>query len=508
MQNGNENKIRDGIDGAAGRDGGARPYEHSGSARSGSHSSGARPGDRSFGAGQGGESPHEEPGDGFQRMDRRTGGGAQPYEHSGSARSGSHSSGVRPNSLSGGAGLGNLSGVLRPAIIVVLIFVISLVVIALLSYSGVNVPFFSDTFNAPADTAPIAARGVDTRGGAANNPARPFQNPEWDGDETRPPLLSYSYDVSEGTVFCLYDEYFVECSRDSFYLFDKDGSEVFRKNINFTKPALYQKEDYLLACDFNGRSAFVMNGAKLVWEDAFTSGIVNASVNKDGYVAFVLEAIGYKSCVRVLAPAGRALFDWIIADDYALHSEVSPSGKRFLVNRLKTSEIKLRSRLEFLDMNSEPYMSIDSDSEELFLKTCFLDNDMVAAVSEDTFRLYSEGGELMIMKEYDNIFAMSEFPQNKVVVAAEINNRSVIIEYTPGAIEENVIYTSGQPVRNMSADNGLLYINFGDEIVALRDNGKPASRIKPDTGALYGGAAEKTGVLVVTRRSADIYDFR
>jgi len=359
--------------------------------------------------------------------------------------------------------------------------------------------------NAIGTSVTISGDAVTISGDATASGGADGQTSDVFDDMSRLPDLSLTYDPSEGTAFRLYGDYIAECSRNSFYLLGKDGSEAFRKNIDFTKPVLYKCGDYLLVSDYGGRSAFVMKGAKLVWENSFTSGIVYASINKNGYIALVLEAAGYRNSVRVLTPAGKTLFDWVIADDYVISSEIAPSGKEIVINRLKTAGFSASSGLEFLDMKSEPFRTVESGGDEVFLSARYLDNNALAVASESVFRLYSEQGDQLIYEKYDSIMAMCEFPKNTAAVAVRLNNRSFIIGYDAKTQNDRVLYETDLPVRNMSAENGLLFINLGGEAVVLRENGKPASNLTLDADVLYGGASEKTGVLAVNEKSADIY---
>jgi hypothetical protein len=321
------------------------------------------------------------------------------------------------------------------------------------------------------------------------------------------PLFSLSYDASEESEFCLYRDYLAECSRDGFSLLDGSGAEVFRKNVGFNKPALFKRGEYLLVCDYGGRSAFVMKGLKPVWEETFTYGIVNASINKSGYMAFVLEADGYRNSVKVFAPIGKPLYEWVIADDYAIGAEVAPSGKALVINRLKTAGFGLSSGLEFLDMKSEPLMAIDSDEGEVFLSARYLDDNSIAAVSESMFRLYGEQGDPVFSEKFDSVTAICEFPRKKAAAAVWDGGRSSVVEYDAGLRKDRVLISSDMPVLSMSAEGEQLFVNYGCEIAVIKENGKIASRLKLDSEAMYGGASEKIGVLAVSQKSADVYAY-
>ena len=327
-------------------------------------------------------------------------------------------------------------------------------------------------------------------------------------DSASAPAFSLLYDETEGTRFCLYNDYLAECSRDSFCLIDKNGFETFHKSVDFSAPAMCARGGYLVAYDCGGRTAFAMKGRKTVWEETFANAISGASVNKNGYIALILDEVGYRNCVRVYAPVGKKLFDWFVADDYVVGSEVAPSGKELIINRLKTSGLSARSSLVYLDMKYEPFRTVESKEDEVYLGARYLDDNTLAVATKNSLYLYSEAGELLAHEEFDYLTAFCEFPAGRVVAAVHRNNRELLIEYSADAPKGNALVIADRPVRNLSADNGFLFINYGYSAEVLGANGKTASRLAFDDEILYGGASAKIGILAVAKKSADIYAFQ
>ena len=331
------------------------------------------------------------------------------------------------------------------------------------------------------------------------------------------PVNTIFYDSGEETEFCLYRNYIVECSKDTFSMYGKNGEEVFRKNIEFQKPLLKKSGNYLLAADAGGRTAFVMEDKNLRWEEHFNSNMTNISINANGYIAVVLETVGYRSTVRVMAPIGRKLFDWVVADDYVISTEISPSNDSIVLNRINTNGIGVRSVLEFLDIKSEPFAKIVSDEGDVFLKTLLLDDDTLATASEVEFVYYSEARkdpeerevlvkkrEVLAEESFDAILAMSEFPKRKITLAVERDGRSFLITYQRDG-KSNILLESELPIINMTAENSLLIVNLGKRVLVMKENGKIALDLSFESEVLYGSVSGKSEILIVTKRSADLF---
>ena len=403
------------------------------------------------------------------------------------------------------------SGVLRIVLTVLVVFIVILISVTALAMNGAQIPFLSTVTDNIANAFDRIANqrsssDANSRGWIGGAPSELMgSGGAWDGTEIRLPTLSLSYDASEETEFRLCGKYLVECSRSSFYMLDKDGKEVFHKYVDFTKPNICNCGDFILASDLGGRSAFLLKNTKMVWEGTFNGSLYNASVNKNGYIALIIEMMGYRNSVKVIAPIGKTLFDWVVADDYVISSEVAPSGNDFLINRLKTSGVSLCSSIEILNMNPEPYAKIDSVEGEVYLSARYLDNNKVAIVTDKVLALYSDQAEPIMRKEFESIMAMCEFPRGSATVAIQQNNRALVMQYDAESPDGRVLYIAGLPVVNLSSDNGCLFINLGHEVIAINEKGVIISHLTLDSEVLYGSASETYGVLAVTRKSADVY---
>ena len=312
------------------------------------------------------------------------------------------------------------------------------------------------------------------------------------------------YDSGEDTEFCLYRDYIVECSRDGFYLFDKSGNEIFRKNIEFQKPVLKKQGNYLLVADLGGRTAFVIEDKTIKWEETFTNNIINISINRDGYIAIVLKTIGYRNTIRVLAPIGRKLFDWVVADDYVIASEISPFSTELMINRIKTNGISVRSGLEFLDLKSEPFAALESEEEKVFLNAQYIGNSNLAVVTDKEFYLYSDEREIIIQDSFEVVMSVVEFPDKKVALAAQRDGQSLLLAYEPKK-ESKVLLETELPIINMVAGDGLLLANMGNQVIVLKENGKIVFNRSFESEVLYGSISGKSEIMIVTKKSAEIH---
>ena len=317
-------------------------------------------------------------------------------------------------------------------------------------------------------------------------------------------IVSLLYDAGENTEFCLYKGYIIKCSRDSFSILNKSGEELFRKSIDFQRPALTCAGDYLLVYDIGGRSAFVVEDRSIKWEEKFSNNIINASINKSGYMAVVTEESGYRNSVKVMAPLGRELFTRVIADDYVVFACVSDDNAQLMVNRIKTMGVYVRSGLEFIDLNSNPFAAIESDEGYIFLGASFIDGGSFSVATETDFMLYNNNREIVAHEKYGAVLSMCEFPDKSCTVASQKGGEYVVASYGVRKPEEIILKTES-PVVNMSSNGDFLVVNTGRQVIVIGGNGKVRNSIYFETDILYTDIYEKTNFLVVTDKRAELY---
>ena len=317
-------------------------------------------------------------------------------------------------------------------------------------------------------------------------------------------ILSLSYEQGEGTEFCIYKNYIVKCTRDSLYMINRDGEELLKKNIEFQNPALTIGGNYLLAYDLGGRSAFVIEDRSIKWEDKTASNIISASINEEGYMTVVTEAVGFRSSVSVIAPFGRKLFDWVVADDYVIDAQFSRDSKQVMINRIKTSGISVKSAIEFIDIKAEPFAAIESEEEKVFLRAVFLEDNYISVATETDFRLYNSEREIVTQEAFDTVYALCEFPEGNGAVAAKLRGENVVNIYGPKG-QSSVLLKTEAPIQNMGSIGGSLFVNTGQQVIIIGSNGKVRKNIYFETDVLYSCMYEKSHILVVTDRRAELY---
>jgi hypothetical protein len=253
-----------------------------------------------------------------------------------------------------------------------------------------------------------------------------------------------------------------------------------------------------------GRSAFVVEDRTVKWDEKFSNNIINASINKNGYIAIVTEASGYRNSVKVMASLGRELFDWVVADDYIISASISDENDQFMVNRIKTSGISVRSGLEFIDIKSEPFAAIESDEEKIFLSAFYVGGNAFCVATDTDFKLYGSSREIIAQESFDTVRAVCDFPLRSCSVAAQVDGENVIINYGLKKQRHELLRTEA-PVVNMSSSGDYLVVNTGRQVIVLSGNGRVKKSVYLESDILYTDIYDKSHFLVVTDRHAELY---
>ena len=145
-------------------------------------------------------------------------------------------------------------------------------------------------------------------------------------------LYSFKFESTSNPVFALYGDYIVKLDSGGIWFLDKKGQVIWSKPIAMGDPILKVNGSKLLAADAGSGEIYVLEGRSVVWEDKADEAILNADINKKGYVTVVTESKSYNNEIRVYDPYGIELIRKVIANAFVVSALVSPSGKTLVVS--------------------------------------------------------------------------------------------------------------------------------------------------------------------------------
>ena len=271
-------------------------------------------------------------------------------------------------------------------------------------------------------------------------------------------------------------------------LYKDSAISEYSENLISTGVICNASEDYLVVAVRDTNTISLFKESELIWQKKFNWTILNASVNKNGYVTVIYSQAGYKSSIKIFKPSGEELFTTYLASTYALDVEMSNDNKTLYIAEIDTEGIKIKSNIKVIEVAVlESAQNITPNVETLLDGTDTLITDIEFSNLNKLFILRESG--IDVIDSEKKIKNISQF-EIKNTLFSSINslNYPIVIEKKSTGIftnetnlkilkEDEILEINIQKTpQGIDAMNDKIALNLGDEVLFLNTNGKVVKR--------------------------------
>jgi len=240
-------------------------------------------------------------------------------------------------------------------------------------------------------------------------------------------ISEFKYTREESVGFGVYDGLFVRCGSDGIRFLDEESVEQWSKPLLMNKPMVKSSGSYLLVADSGGKDIYLIKGRSVRWNEKLENAIINADVNKKGFVSVVTEKEGYKGEVIVYDSYGNWMFTTVRAEDFILSARVLASSQRTLITTVNTSGDAVKTNLEFVDMHGETQATVTT-KDEIVSSAVELGNGWVVAAGSKSILCINSKGETVWKHSFDRIYSITSLSGNKAVAAVRVKDKSSLLD--------------------------------------------------------------------------------
>ena len=311
-----------------------------------------------------------------------------------------------------------------------------------------------------------------------------FEGKEWEFAESFATIKTENISqVEAGKSLLLY-------SNNKLELFENGNKVDYSENLITTGLIVDSCEEYMTVVTKDTNNIYLFKGVELLWKTEFNWDILNASVNKNGYVAIIYSQSGYKSSIKIFKPTGEEMFTNYLASTYAIDVEISNDNKLLYIAEIDTDGIKIKSNIKTIDIaNLGAGTNLNKNARTLEMGEDILITDIE----------YSSANKLMVLRDngigvigVDNSLQDIAAFDVKNILFASINHlvEPIIIEKKATGIfanetilkilkEEEVLEVSlDRTPQSIDTMNNKIAINLGDEVLFFNMKGKLEKRYK------------------------------
>jgi hypothetical protein len=263
--------------------------------------------------------------------------------------------------------------------------------------------------------------------------------------------------------------------------YDAGGRELVSTERSFKNPRLLSSPRNILAYDRGGNTLVLANDRAILLDTRTERPIITAKLNRQGYVALVTQAEGYKSLLTIMDASGVPIFRYF-SPDYIIDAALSPDSGLCAVSYAVFENNWIKGHIKVFDITKR-------DADEII-------NSPVAVIRpHDEDGLISEvflgrGGKILTIGEKN----ISFYDADGVLLNSTDLSGRVLLDYS--------IMNTGVAIRTARTDTGIesrldLY-DFDGELIDSTD-------INEEIICQSGGGDYVT---LVTSRSIRVYDYK
>ncbi len=339
-----------------------------------------------------------------------------------------------------------------------------------------------------------------------------------------PSILSSDYDVNEKTEFGVCDGFIIKCTKSGIVWIDKNGEEKHSLILVLDNPILKISGPNILVANIGGRDVYSVENYKVKWQKTLDDGtltdnsIINADIDKSGYVTVIQKAKRHKGAVTLLDPNGNTVFTKGKGDDFVLSAITTNDANQIMINTNDTSGITINSTLEFIDVakidenKGEPFAGI-TKKDSIFSYIKFINGNCVIAAGDDFINYYNSKKEREWSINLKKVYSV-DCTYDKFTVAAV---KSEVETSKLGGIQTDIntyndngtlrsTFTLGEGVTNIRAFESVIAINTGRQVVFTDIGGNLLGKYSSKMDIIQVEFLDRSHAVVITKSTIDIVE--
>jgi len=332
-------------------------------------------------------------------------------------------------------------------------------------------------------------------------PEEDLWNNPTESDINNPATSGFICDAVEAQKLYPFGNGLVKLGHDRVSYLDLKGNELFGEAVSMEAPFCKISSNKALVVDTNGFQYLVLDTEKVLFKGVAKSTIDFGSINKDGYIALVMDEAGIKGVSSIFKPDGSGIFSWQSAESgYILSAEINPDSTLVDVLLVNTDGASVQPMLKRFGISGDAKGQFIPQITEL-LPTLLYDSDknpVSCGVSDMiSFDGTNEKYHLTFSKIYNTISSSKGI---LVVAKKEAGDvPSLYLVKKDGSISEGVPLS--EEVTSIAVKDSMAAVGSGNAIVCVSlDKMKEKSRTPVSASPIRVGFASSSNQVIVVAR--------
>lgn len=281
-----------------------------------------------------------------------------------------------------------------------------------------------------------------------------------------------------------YNKNIVVLNNNTLDIYNSTGRKENSLNIEIANPIFDADNKFLAIAEANGQKLYVVSDDNILWQVNVEGDIINVTINKNGYVAVIVNNTGYKTEIITYDPNGNELFTQLLAVSYAIDASISDDNKYLAIAEANFSGTLIQSKISVISIQEQKSeYTYEAEANKLIINVEYQEKNRLVCMYDDSVHVIENNNDKEIVK-YDS--------QNTLFLDINLNSTIAHIEkISSGALNlnseikfTNIINNStnsyeleGVP-KSICSYRGITAINLGSEVAFVKTSGWLAKRYK------------------------------
>lgn len=313
---------------------------------------------------------------------------------------------------------------------------------------------------------------------------------------------TYEFDAREKPVFITYKDFIVRCGSSGIWFLDKTGEVIRSEGLVYNNPIIKTNGSLIMVADQGTGDLAVLNNESILWSEKIDESILNADISEDGYVTLITTAKRDNNEVRVFESHGVELFRKVIANDFAVSANISPSEDRLILSAISTGAAGAFSVYKFYDMKGENIAELSFNEISELLPIFSYNNDgSIFAVGDKAAVSIDPTGKVVWEKQFLSVAGAAPAGNGQLAMAADSDEGSILKIYQSDGLELTSCQLPGKP-EGLNAIRGVVCVNTSDTVYFYNSKGIIISKYSTGMPIKQVCFFNKHQAVVVTDRQA------
>ena len=205
-----------------------------------------------------------------------------------------------------------------------------------------------------------------------------------------------------------FNKYIGILNKNKFSIYGSSGNEETSLEIQISNPMFNSADRFLAIAETNGKKLYVVENKDISWQTQVEGNILQVVINKNGYVAIVIEDTINKAVIALYNPQGKQLFNAYLSSTRAVDVSISNDNKFLAIAEVDTSGTMIKSSIKVISVekaSSDPTNSVENtyqlENDKLLTNIKYQDKNKLVCMYTDGINVIENDQETVVFDNQD-----------------------------------------------------------------------------------------------------------